>query len=194
MPHSQRWIAYYRVSTDKQGRSGLGLEAQQAAVAAYLACTGGTVADSFTEVESGGKDDRPQLAKALEACRRQKLPLLIAKLDRLARSVFVISGLMRSKVEFCACDMPDANSFTLHIFAAMAEQESKMISERTKAAMKAAKARGVRLGAPEVALGLARRQSVAATDRFAEGVWPVIEALREEGLNLSAVAEELNER
>ena len=188
------WVAYYRVSTDKQGRSGLGLEAQQAAVAAYLAQTGGMLVEAFTEVESGKKDDRPELAKALELCRRRRLPLLIAKLDRLARSVYVISGLMRSNVEFCACDMPDANSFTLHIFAAMAEQESKMISERTKAAMKAAKARGVRLGAPASALQEARKVSVAAADRFAEKIWPAIEAMREEGFNLSDIARELNER
>jgi DNA invertase Pin-like site-specific DNA recombinase len=190
------WVAYYRVSTDKQGRSGLGLEAQQAAVAAYLAGTGGMLVEAFTEVESGGKADRPQLGKALDLCRRKRLPLLIAKLDRLARSVAIISNLMESHVEFRACDMPDASRFTLHILAAVAEHERHMASERTKAALGAAKARGVVLGSPKAkeTVQQARKASVAAADRFAERIWPVIEALREEGLNLSAVARELNER
>jgi DNA invertase Pin-like site-specific DNA recombinase len=190
------WVAYYRVSTDKQGRSGLGLEAQQAAVAAYLERTGGILFEAFTEVESGRKDNRPELGKALDLCRRKRLPLLIAKLDRLARSVALISSLMERPVEFRACDMPDASRFTLHILAAVAEHERDMASERTKAALQAAKARGVRLGAPnpEKALQQARMASVASADRFAEGVHPIIEVLREGGLNLSQTARELNER
>ena len=190
------WVAYYRVSTDKQGRSGLGLEAQQSTVAAYLAQTGGSIAAAFTEVESGRNANRPELGKALDLCRRKRLPLLIAKLDRLARSVAIISSLMESPVEFRACDMPSADRFMLHILAAVAERERDMASERTKAALQAAKARGVRLGAPnpEKTLPHARKLSVAAADRFAESVHPIIETLREEGRNLSQTARELNER
>jgi len=148
------------------------------------------------EVESGRKADRPELGKALELCRRKKLPLLIAKLDRLARSVAIISNLMESRVEFRACDMPDASRFTLHILAAVAEHERDMASERTKAALKAAKARGVRLGNPDImeAGKKGRAASVVAANLFAEGVRPIIESLWEEGLNLSETARELNER
>jgi DNA invertase Pin-like site-specific DNA recombinase len=148
----------------------------------------------FTEVESGRKADRPELGKALELCRRKRLPLLIAKLDRLARSVALISNLMESRVEFRACDMPDASRFTIHILAAVAEHERDMISERTKAALQAAKARGVRLGAPEPDIMRARSASVAEADRFVVAVWPAIEALWEEGWNLSAIAREMNDR
>nr|CAM76355.1 Resolvase, N-terminal [Magnetospirillum gryphiswaldense MSR-1] len=148
------------------------------------------------EVESGKRTDRPELGKALELCRRKKLPLLIAKLDRLARSVAIISNLMESRVEFRACDMPDATRFTIHILAAVAEHERDMASERTKAALKAAKARGVVLGNPNIReVGTkGRAASLAAADRFAESVWPIIESLRDEGLNLSQTARELNER
>lgn len=148
------------------------------------------------EVESGKRADRPELGKALELCRRKKLPLLIAKLDRLARSVAIISNLMESRVEFRACDMPDATRFTIHILAAVAEHERDMVSERTKAALKAAKVRGVVLGNPNIqeAGKKGRAASVAAADRFAESVWPIFEILRDEGLNLSETARELNER
>ena len=148
------------------------------------------------EVESGKRADRPELGKALELCRRKKLPLLIAKLDRLARSVAIISNLMESRVEFRACDMPDATRFTIHILAAVAEHERDMASERTKAALRAAKARGVVLGNPNIQeVGKkGRAASVAASDRFAESVWPIIESLRGEGLNLSETARELNKR
>lgn len=148
------------------------------------------------EVESGKRADRPELGKALELCRRKKLPLLIAKLDRLARSVAIISNLMESRVEFRACDMPDATRFTIHILAAVAEHERDMASERTKAALKAAKARGVVLGNPNIqeAGKTGRAASVAAADRFIESIFPIIESLRDEGLNLSETARELNER
>src|SRR3954454_14694221 len=143
-----RFIAYYRVSTQAQGASGLGLEAQRAAVLAYLDGGSWHLAAEFVEVESGRKDDRPELAKALAACRRLGATLVIAKLDRLARRVSFVSALMDSGVEFVAVDFPTANRLTSHILAAVAEHEAAMISARTKAALAAAKARGVKLGNP----------------------------------------------
>lgn len=140
-----RYVAYYRVSTAKQGTSGLGLAAQEAAVRSFIA---GEPIAAFTEVESGKRDDRPQLAAALAHAKRHKATLMIAKLDRLARDVHFISGLLKSGVEIRACDIPTANRMVLHIMAAVAEGEREMISERTKAALAAAKARGVRLGTP----------------------------------------------
>ncbi|MEZ5584447.1 MAG: recombinase family protein [Candidatus Competibacteraceae bacterium] len=139
---SPRFIAYYRVSTDRQGRSGLGLEAQQQAVAAFVAQRGGVLTENFIEIESGRKNNRPQLAAALSACRQHRATLVIAKLDRLARNVYFISGLLESGVDFVAVDMPEADKLTIHILAAVAEHEREMISQRTKAALQAAKARG----------------------------------------------------
>jgi len=137
---------------------------------------------SFTEVESGKKSNRPELQKALDLCRRKRLPLLVAKLDRLSRNVAFISNLMESRVEFRACDMPDASRFTIHILAAVAEHERNMISERTSAALKAAKARGVKIGNPNLAEAgkKGRQAAIAAADRFAESVWPIIESLTDE--------------
>jgi DNA invertase Pin-like site-specific DNA recombinase len=114
----------------------------------------------FTEIESGRKNDRPKLAAALDACRKHKATLVIAKLDRLARNVYFISGLMESGVEFVAVDMPEANRLTIHILAAVAEHEREMISQRTKVALKAAKARGIKLGSPEPSRGAAIRTQV----------------------------------
>lgn len=148
----QRFVTYYRVSTDKQGRSGLGLEAQRNAVTQFLTTRYASVLAEFLEVESGGKDDRPKLREALEACRRGKATLLIAKLDRLARSVAFVAGLMDGETDFVAVDMPHASRFVLHIMAAVAEHERQIIGERTKAALAAAKARGVRLGTNGMAL------------------------------------------
>ena len=148
-PMSQpRYIAYYRVSTAAQGRSGLGLEAQQAAVTAFLQGRDHDLAGQFIEVESGRNSERPRLGEALALARKLKATLVIAKLDRLARSVSFIANLMDAGVEFVACDMPAANRLTLHIMAAVGEAEARMISERTVAALAAAKARGVRLGNP----------------------------------------------
>ena len=141
-------VAYYRVSTAKQGASGLGLEAQQEAVRSY--CKTGTwvLVDEIVEVESGRNNERPALAKALALCRVHGATLIIAKLDRLARNVYFISGLMESGVDFTAVDFPQANRLTVHILAAVAEHEAVLISQRTKAALAAAKARGVKLGNP----------------------------------------------
>lgn len=142
----KRFVAYYRVSTAKQGHSGLGLEAQQQAVRQYLNGGAWELVGEFTEVESGKRDDRPQLAAALAACRRYKATLVIAKLDRLARNVAFIANLMEAGTDFVAVDMPEANKLVLHIMAAMAQHEREAISSRTKAALAAAKARGVQLG------------------------------------------------
>jgi DNA invertase Pin-like site-specific DNA recombinase len=145
-PNTGNFVAYYRVSTERQGRSGLGLEAQQKAVRDHLNGGNWGIVAEFTEVESGKRSDRPQLAAALAACRLRGAKLIIAKLDRLARNVHFVSGLMESGVDFVAADFPQANRLTVHILAAVAEHEAKMISERTKVALAAAKRRGVKLG------------------------------------------------
>jgi DNA invertase Pin-like site-specific DNA recombinase len=147
-----KYIAYYRVSTVKQGQSGFGLEAQKQAVQSYLSTIKGLLVAEHAEIETGKRSDRAELQRALEDCRRHKAKLVIAKLDRLSRNVAFISSLMDSKVEFVACDTPYATRFTLHILAAVAEHEREMIATRTKAALQVAKARGVILGNPEQAL------------------------------------------
>src|SRR3712207_6842151 len=141
-----KFVAYYRVSTAKQGKSGLGLEAQQEAVRSYLNGGAWQLVDEVVEVESGKRNDRPKLAEALRLCRLHSATLIIAKLDRLARNVAFISNLMESGVEFTAVDFPQANRLTVHILAAVAEHEREMISRRTKDALAAAKARGKKLG------------------------------------------------
>ena len=190
------YIAYYRVSTDRQGRSGLGLEAQQQAVRSFLQGRGELVA-SFVKIESGKRNDRPEIAAALDACRKQKAVLIIAKLDRLARNVHFISGLMESGVEFVAVDMPEANRLTIHILAAVAEHEREMISKRTKDALLAAKARGTKLCSPDPKKGAAIRSYVLQekADRFATNILPVIRKLQEQGItSYKSIAHALNAR
>lgn len=143
-----RYVAYLRVSTQRQGASRLGLEAQQVALAAHASRETDQIIETFIEVESGRNSDRPQLQRALHLCKLTGATLLIAKLDRLARSVAFIANLMESGVEFVAADLPYANKLTVHILAAMAEYEREAISERTKAALRAARDRGVKLGGP----------------------------------------------
>jgi DNA invertase Pin-like site-specific DNA recombinase len=192
-----RFIAYYRVSTDKQGRSGLGLEAQQRTVRDNVRVWAGELAAEFTEVESGKRNDRPQLAAALAACRKQRAVLCIAKLDRLARNVAFIANLMDSGVDFVAVDMPNANRLTLHVMAAFAEHEREAISARTKAALAAARARGVRLGAPDPssAGAVGRERLRGRADRFAANVLPIVEEIRRAGAStFTAIAEALNAR
>lgn len=155
-------VSYLRVSTARQGASGLGLEAQRTAVQGFAAAGGHTIVAELLEVESGSKADRPQLAAALVACQLRKATLVIAKLDRLARNVAFIANLMEGGVDFVACDMPHANRLTLHLMAAMAEHEREMISQRTKVALAAAKARGTRLGNPNGAAHLANGAKAAA--------------------------------
>src|SRR5262245_56388750 len=150
-PHRGKFIAYFRVSTDRQGKSGLGLEAQREAVLNYLNGGSWTMVAEFTEVEGGKHADRPQLAAALAACEKQKAKLVIAKLDRLSRNLAFIATLMDSGVEFVAVDNPHANKLTIHILAAVAQHEREMIAQRTREALAAAKARGVKLGNPRLA-------------------------------------------
>jgi DNA invertase Pin-like site-specific DNA recombinase len=191
------YIAYFRVSTTRQGKSGLGLEAQQQAVSVFLHGHRELIIEDFTEIESGRRNDRPQLAAALDACRKHKAVLLIAKLDRLARNVHFISGLMESGMEFVAADMPEANRLTIHILAAVAEHERDMISQRTKAALQAAKARGAKLGSPEPKKGAAVRSQVLRekADRFAAHTLPVIRGLQAQGVtSCKALARALNAR
>jgi DNA invertase Pin-like site-specific DNA recombinase len=195
--HTGTWVSYLRVSTDKQGKSGLGLEAQRKAVADFLNGGKWTLAEEFVEIESGKRGDRPELAKALAACKKLKAKLVVAKLDRLARNVHFVSGLMESGVDFVAADMPFANRLTVHILAAVAEHEREAISQRTKAALAAAKARGVTLGGP--ALDRARLIGNAgnrkAADRFAANVKPIIAEIRKSGAtSLRAVAAALTAR
>ena len=196
-----KYVAYYRVSTERQGQSGLGLEAQQRAVMDHL--NGGTLLDTFTEVESGRRNDRPELAKALDLCRRKKATLVIAKLDRLARNVAFIANLMEANVDLVAVDMPQANRLTLHIMAAMAEHEAQAVSQRTKAALQAAKDRGRKLGwsipsrrgeqAQASAKGAASNRVTA--DRFAANVVPVIRDIERAGVTtLQGIANALNAR
>jgi DNA invertase Pin-like site-specific DNA recombinase len=141
-----RLVAYLRVSTAKQGDSGLGLEAQEAAIRAHVAATGCVRLATYTEVESGRKSDRTELGHAIAHAKRAKATLVIAKMDRLSRNLHFITGLQESCVPFVACDNPHANPLTIHILAAVAQEEARAISERTKAALAAAKARGQRLG------------------------------------------------
>src|SRR5215475_2900322 len=146
-----RIVSYIRVSTARQGESGLGMEAQRGAVEAFAAQHGGAIVASYVEVETGKRSDRPELAKALCVARKAKATLVIAKLDRLARNVAFIANLMDAGVEFLACDQPFASRLTLHILAAVAEDEARRISDRTRAALQAAKARGRKLGSPVAA-------------------------------------------
>ncbi len=129
-PHNGKYIAYYRVSTDKQGRSGLGLEAQQDAVRRYLNGGTWTLVGEFTEVESGRKSRRPQLDAAIAMAKKEKATLVVAKLDRLYRNAYFMAKLMHDRVDFVACDNPHANKLTIQILSAVAENEAELISER----------------------------------------------------------------
>ena len=185
-----QFVAYYRVSTDRQGRSGLGLEAQQAAVRGYLGASA-PIAE-FIEIESGKRNDRPQLKQALALCRKRKARLVIAKLDRLSRNLAFIAALMDSGVEFVAVDNPHATRLTLHILAAVAEHERHMIADRTRAALQAAKARGIRLG-QNGADRLAPAYRSAAMVR-ARHLAPVLAELKSTGMSARQMAAELTAR
>jgi DNA invertase Pin-like site-specific DNA recombinase len=201
-------IAYCRVSTKQQGASGLGMEAQRAAVEAFARQHGAKVAALYVEVESGKKADRPELAKALAHAKRSKAILCVTKLDRLARNVEFLARVLNAGTEFLACDYPAANRLTLHIMAAVAENEAKAISDRTKAALQAAKARGTLLGserpghwegrekarqqgAKKGAIVSAEVRSKAAVEAYSD-LLPAMEAYKAEGLALQAIASKLN--
>jgi DNA invertase Pin-like site-specific DNA recombinase len=189
-----RFVAYYRVSTAKQGRSGLGLDAQRESVMAYLDGGRWELLKEFTEVETGkgsnALERRPVLREAMDFAKKYKATLLIAKLDRLSRNLHFITSLMESKVRFVAADMPDANELTIHIMAALAQYERKMISERTKAALARAKANGKRLGNPNLTPDNERRRREARV--FAERLRPTLEAFREQGMSQRSIVAELN--
>lgn len=185
------FIAYYRVSTDRQGASGLGLEAQRAAVADYV--SSGVLLSEYTEIESGKHDrNRPQLHAALHECRKRGATLVIAKLDRLGRNVAFISALMESAAEFVCCDNPHANRLMLHMLAAFAEHEREQISQRTKAALAAAKARGVKLGNPRPLEALELAHAVHRSRRPALQVLNLMQAFLQQGMSYRAIARELN--
>jgi DNA invertase Pin-like site-specific DNA recombinase len=198
-----KFISYLRVSTEKQGASGLGLEAQRKAINDYLDGGRWKLVKEFVEIESGkkGTQERPKLKEALEACKRTKSKLLIAKLDRLSRNVAFIANLMESKVEFVAVDFPTANKLTIHILAAMAEYEREAISKRTKEALKAAKARGIKLGNPNgltpKAAKKGRQLSLtvrkANADEYARNIYGVIKTYLSKGMSLNAIARKLTE-
>lgn len=200
---SGRYVAYYRVSTAKQGHSGLGLAAQKEAVSTYLNGGRWTMVAEVKEIESGKKNDRPELIRALALCRVHRATLLIAKLDRLARNVAFISNLMESGVEFTAVDFPQANRLTIHVLAAVAEYEASAISARTKAALAAAKARGVKLGGDRGVIASQATKGAKASaavrrcraQKRAGDLLPVIQALQAQiGASLRSLAQALNER
>jgi DNA invertase Pin-like site-specific DNA recombinase len=190
-------IAYYRVSRQQQAASGLGLEAQQANVAAFARLRSYDVIASYTEVETGtNKRQRPELASALEQARREGAELLIAKLDRLARNVHFISGLMESRVRFTAVDLPEIDSLTVHILAAVAEKEARMISTRTKEALAAAKARGMILGNPQNLTPEARQRGAKMRQQRAIEAYRLVsgyvQVLRAQHLSYQNIADRLN--
>lgn len=194
-------MAYYRVSTQRQGDSGLGLDAQRKAVSDYSAHTSGRLVAEITEVESGKRNDRPKLAEALSACRIHNAVLVIAKLDRLARNAAFLLSLKDGGVEFVAVDMPNANRLTVGIMALVAEDEAERISARTKAALAAAKARGAKLGNPgnlsnqEVGSVRGNERKSALADQRAKELLPVIADIQANGrTTLRAIATELNAR
>ena len=191
MADSARFVAYYRVSTERQGASGLGLEAQREAVSRFLGS--GSLLAEFTEVESGKRHtNRPELLRAVELCRRHRATLVLAKLDRLARNVHFISGLMETGVEFVAADMPQANRLTIHILAAFAEHERESISQRTKGALQAARKRGTRLGNPRWDESIAQARQVKDPIPPAPQLIEMMRQHRAEGMTLRAIAAQLN--
>lgn len=191
-----KFVTYFRVSTQRQGVSGLGMDAQRESVRQFLNGGSWDVVGEFVEVESGRKTDeqRPQLAAALAECKKHGAKLLVAKLDRLARSVHFVSGLMKAGVKFVAVDLPEANDLTIHLMAAFAEHEAKRISERTRDALAAAKARGVVLGTAGTANlkpNIAERQ--AAANAYADKLAPTIAAYSASGMTQRDMVKALND-
>jgi len=200
-----QFVAYFRVSTDKQGRSGLGLEAQEAAVMGWLNGGNWQLVGRFVEQESGKRhDNRPQLKAALDLCRRAKATLVIAKLDRLTRNAAFLGNLLESGVKFVAVDNANATPLTIRILAAVAQEEREQISKRTKAALAAKKARGATLGfanpnragmSSSDAARIRGARIIQDADRFAANIYPVIESIKAAGvLTLTGIANALNAR
>lgn len=195
-----RFVSYLRVSTVRQGQSGLGLEAQRSSVSGYLHGINGQLISEFVEIESGKNNDRPQLHRALSACRIHGATLIVARLDRLARNAHFLLGLKEGGVEFICVDMPSANTLTIGIMAMVAQEEARMISSRTKAALQAAKARGVKLGSPNSLTSQAQsrgtqrsaevRQSHAA--RWRADILPIVQTVHGEHLTYRTTARILN--
>ncbi len=187
-----QYVSYLRVSTQRQGQSGLGIEAQRAAVDEFVQQTGGSLLGEFVEVESGGSRARPVFVQSISLCRKLGATLLIARLDRLGRNVAFVSSLMEGGVEFVAVDAPYANRLMIHILAAFAEHERTLISERTKAALAAAKSRGVTLGKNGACLA---QQHQSAALAFAETLRLPVEAAKESGARtIAEIATHLNSR
>ncbi len=192
-----KYVAYYRVSTQKQGISKLGLESQKAIVSNFT--KDGCIVAEFVDVESGKKNQRPELSKAIQLSKKENAVLVIAKLDRLSRDVNFISGLMKSDISFTACDQPHANKFTIHIFAALAEQERDMISERTKLALAALKRRGKKLGSPQNLNKGARMKGVETIKKNAANhennikAAALIGSLYDQGKTFASITKTLNE-
>ncbi|RWD31335.1 MAG: recombinase family protein [Mesorhizobium sp.] len=195
-------ISYLRVSTNGQGKSGLGLEAQRQAIARFAEAEGFDITAEFVEVETGKGADalsrRPQLAKSLAAAKKAGCSIVVAKLDRLSRDVAFISGLMARRVPFVVAELgPNVDPFVLHLFAAVAERERAMISERTRAALTAAKERGVKLGGPKLVEAQRRSMGVrmAQADAFAANILPIIRDIKASGVkSLRQIAVALNAR
>lgn len=191
-----KYIAYYRVSTDKQGASGLGLEAQRSDVRRFIHPE--NIDLELTEIESGKKAQRPVLNEAIALCHKHGATLLIAKLDRLSRDVFFISNLMKSGIKFIAVDQPSATELTIHIYAAMAQDERQRISKRTKDALAVKKAQGIKLGSPQNLTNEAREKAVISIKSKALNnennirAKAIINLLNSKGLTLQTIANELN--
>jgi DNA invertase Pin-like site-specific DNA recombinase len=193
----EQFISYKRVSTSRQGASGLGIEAQEAAVKSFL--NNRPLIAEYTDIETGKNDNRPELLKAIELAKQTNSTLLIAKLDRLSRNLTFVSTLMDTKVRFICCDMPDANELTIHIFGALAQWERKRISSRTKEALAALKARGTSLGTPENftdavrKMGPLKLKQIALSNPHNQKAKKVINLLSRNGKSLREIATELNE-
>lgn len=185
-----RYVAYFRVSTEKQGKSGLGLAAQRTLIERFLSA-GDEVIAEFVEVQSGKNDERVELWKAIAHAKKQDAKILIAKLDRFSRKVSFIAGIMEQGIGLVVAEMPHATDFQLHIFAALAQEERRLISERTRNALAEAKKRGVELGKNGKVLAVQRRQEA---DERAEGLRPVVMPMVEAGLSYSEIARRLNEQ
>jgi len=195
----KKFVAYFRVSTAEQGKSGLGLEAQKTMVENYISNNSGVLINQFTEIETGtSKRKRTEIYKAIEFAKQNNAVLVIAKIDRLARNVFFVSSLMEAGVEFVACDLPQATNFTIHLYAALAEMEGKMISERTKNALAEKKKQGFKLGTPANLTEDAKKKAAhvirqkAVQNKANVQATALIIEYRAKGLSYDKIAEALN--